>query len=80
MGIKITRRENVYLIIKQLCKESLLMTNGVYGFEASLISQKSGYDRNNVSRELNSLFREEKIIKINGKPVRYLEKESAESI
>lgn len=79
MSIKITRKENVYNKIHQLCEKNLMIKNGLYGYEASLIAQETGYDRNNVSRELNTLFREKKIIKINGKPVRYLTKEAAES-
>ncbi|SKA80012.1 hypothetical protein SAMN05428976_10430 [Clostridium sp. USBA 49] len=41
------------------------------GFSASEISEALGILRNNVSMELNTLLRQDKIIKIKGRPVLY---------
>jgi transcriptional regulatory protein LevR/transcriptional regulator with AAA-type ATPase domain len=50
------------------------------GFSAIEISEKLDILRNNVSMELNALLRQDKIIKIKGRPVLYLEKSSIEDI
>lgn len=44
------------------------------GFSASEISQALGILRNNVSMELNTLLRQNKILKIKGRPVLYIDK------
>ncbi|WP_127836537.1 sigma-54-dependent transcriptional regulator [Clostridium prolinivorans] len=50
------------------------------GFSASEISEALGILRNNVSMELNTLLRQDKIIKIKGRPVLYIDKKSVENI
>lgn len=44
------------------------------GFETSYLSEKLNITRNNVSTELNNLVAEGKVLKILGKPVRYLDR------
>lgn len=50
------------------------------GFSAETISQALDILRNNVSKELNTLSREKRIIKIKGRPVLYLHKESIQEL
>ena len=50
------------------------------GFSAETISEALDILRNNVSKELNTLSREKKIIKIKGRPVLYLDKESFQDL
>lgn len=50
------------------------------GFSAETISLALDILRNNVSKELNTLSREKKIIKIKGRPVLYLDKESFQDL
>ncbi len=55
--------------------------NGIrFGFDAEYIATEVGINRSNASKELNQLIKESIIIKIKGKPVQYLYKESIESI
>lgn len=44
------------------------------GIDSMTISEELSLDRSNVSRDLNELVREDKIVKIIGRPVRFLEK------
>lgn len=71
------RIDKVYLYLeentKQLSKEDLLKASGV---TASEISDKLNILRNNVSKELNELLRMNKIIKIKGRPVGFLHKDT----
>lgn len=50
------------------------------GFSAETISEALDILRNNVSKELNVLSREKKIIKIKGRPVLYLDKEGFQDL
>lgn len=50
------------------------------GFSTVEISEQLDILRNNVSAELNMLLRQDKIIKIKGRPVLYLDKPSVEDI
>ncbi len=50
------------------------------GFEASQIAEELDILRNNVSMELNNLVRQDKVIKIKGRPVLYFDKEALEII
>lgn len=61
------RKEKVYA--------ALMAENDDCGLEASQIAQITGIDRANVSRMLNELEREQYIVKIVGRPVRYMSKE-----
>jgi len=58
-------------------KEDLLENKGV---EATEISEQLNILRNNVSKELNELLRLDKIIKIKGRPVKFLHKANVEKI
>ncbi|EHI97522.1 PTS system transcriptional activator [Clostridium sp. DL-VIII] len=62
----------ILLKSKEFTKEKLLE---VKGFSAQQIGEHFGVLRSNVSRELNNLCREKKIIKIKNRPVLYFEKE-----
>ncbi|HHW02544.1 MAG TPA: sigma 54-interacting transcriptional regulator [Thermoanaerobacterales bacterium] len=53
--------------------------DGRAGFDASFIGGLIGVSRNNTSKELNRLVREGRAIKIEGKPVLYLDKYVLES-
>lgn len=50
------------------------------GFSASEISEALGILRNNVSMELNTLLRQNKILKIKGRPVLYIHKPVVEKL
>ncbi|MBP3039035.1 sigma 54-interacting transcriptional regulator [Bacillaceae bacterium Marseille-Q3522] len=72
-----TRKQKIYEALKELCRKVSLedLENGFSGFETSEMSEITGVIRNNVSKELNTLVREKKIIKIKGHPVHYFDKE-----
>lgn len=50
------------------------------GFTASEIAEELGMLRNNVSMELNELIRQDKVIKLKGRPVLYLDKVEGERL
>lgn len=75
------RIDKVYkYIYENTSKLTLKDLNGKVGFSASEISEELNILRNNVSMELNILLKQDKIIKIKGRPVLYLHKESIEEI
>jgi len=49
---------------------------GQIGFDAQEIADELDILRNNVSKELNELHRQDKIVKFTGRPVRYFDRES----
>lgn len=57
---------------KEFTKEELLE---VKGFSAQQVGEYLGILRSNVSRELNNLCRDKRLIKIKNRPVLYFEKE-----
>ncbi|WP_245754861.1 hypothetical protein [Pelosinus propionicus] len=74
---KMHRKERVYLQLKMLTQEIEFSKYKVLekiGFETTFLSEKLNIARNNVSTELNNLMAEGKVIKILGKPVRYLDR------
>lgn len=75
------RIEKIYCYLdentQKFSMEELLQDNG---FETGEISEALTILRNNVSKELNELLRLDKIIKIKGRPVKYLHKASVERI
>ena len=78
---KLSRKEKVLICLKRLTQEHLNLNNGIrFGFDAEYIATEVGINRSNASKELNQLIKESIIIKIKGKPVQYLDKESVESI
>lgn len=74
-----SRKNKIYQKLKELTI-SLQFKDGInkIGFEAEYIGRLAGIDRANTSRELNKLVKEEKVIKIKGKPVLYLDRKSLE--
>ncbi|GMG95342.1 sigma 54-interacting transcriptional regulator [Tepidimicrobium xylanilyticum] len=78
-----TRKEKVYKVLKDLTDELSLedvKKGSSLGFDAETISDITDIDRSNVSRELNDLVREGRAIKIIGRPVLFLARESLETI
>jgi len=73
LGNMDNRKEKIYTLLKKLTN-SITVGSELSGFDAIYIAQSLGIHRTGSSRELNELVREEKIIKILGKPVLYLEK------
>lgn len=57
--------------------DTLLATGGVTALQ---IAEAVNIQRNNVSADLNQLFREQKLVKINGRPVGYLSLSVAEQL
>ena len=57
---------------KKFTKEKLLK---IKGFSAQEVGEHLDMLRSNVSRELNTLCREKKIIKIKNRPVLYFDRE-----
>lgn len=68
------RKDLIYQYVKKntahLTKEEIEFGNGL---TTSIIAEQLGIIRNNVSKELNELVREEKVIKLSGRPVRYVD-------
>ena len=75
------RIERIYSYIetnsKNFTKNKLLE---IKGFSAQEIGEKLDILRSNVSRELNTLCRDGKIIKIKNRPVLYFDRSSFEEI
>ena len=70
------RSERIYLYIKERSgtfKGQKL--SGQIGFDAQEIADELDILRNNVSKELNELHRQDKIVKFTGRPVRYFDRE-----
>lgn len=75
------RKEKIYNYIKEksfnIQEEEFIK---IGGFSAQQVSEELNILRNNVSKELNELCRESKIIKIKGRPVLYFHRKSLENI
>lgn len=74
---------NVYLEIKRLSADYTIddiKDNIIIGFCAEEIGNKLGIKRNTASAELNKLFNEGHLIKIKGKPVRFIDKRFIEKL
>ncbi|ADL08635.1 sigma-54-dependent transcriptional regulator [Thermosediminibacter oceani] len=73
--LSLKRKDRIYQKLRDLTASlSLSVDNSRLGFEASYIGNLIGIDRSNASRELNSLVKEGKVLKIKGKPVLYLDR------
>lgn len=76
------RKDRIFEVLKELSQgieyEDLL--NGNIEINATVISDITKLDRSNVSRDLNSLVKEKKAIKFNGRPVYFMEKSRVEKI
>lgn len=75
------RSERIYHYIQEkssaYTKEKL---TGQVGFDAQEIAAALDILRNNVSKELNELHRQDRIVKFAGRPVRYFDKETLENL
>lgn len=75
------RSERIYNYIRgkssSYTKEQL---KGQIGFDAQEIAAALDILRNNVSKELNELHRQNKIVKFSGRPVRYFDRETLEKL
>jgi transcriptional regulatory protein LevR/transcriptional regulator with AAA-type ATPase domain len=75
------RSERIYTYIKEKSAEyTKAELKGQAGLDAQEIAGALDILRNNVSKELNELHRQGKIVKFMGRPVRYFDKESLESV
>lgn len=80
MKLKLSRKDKVEGLLKQLTDEHHKLYDSLKtGFDAETIANKLNIDRSNASKELNQLLKEEKVIKIKGKPVLYLHKNKLET-
>lgn len=76
------RKNKIYNLLEELTKTLLknnFCSSSTMGFDAMYISGIINISRENVSRELNNLVKENKVIKISGKPVVYLRKDCIEN-
>ncbi|MBA1335933.1 MAG: NtrC family Transcriptional regulator, ATPase domain [Firmicutes bacterium] len=76
------RKEKVLETLREMCRELTLedIKNGIDGFDAASIGKNAGFNRNNTSKELNALNAEKKVIKIRGRPVYFLDRETVEKV
>jgi transcriptional regulatory protein LevR/transcriptional regulator with AAA-type ATPase domain len=75
------RIDRIYNYIRENSQQyTVEKLTGQIGFDASEISKQLGVLRNNVSMELNVLFKMDKIIKITCRPVLYFDKEVLENL
>lgn len=73
------RSDKIYAYIKEQSSVYTLDTlRGRVGVDAAEIAEKLDILRNNVSMELNALHRQDKIVKILGRPVLYFDKQVLE--
>lgn len=82
------RKERIFAFLTEQCQQFFLRNTyekHIVCFEASWIGSQLGLSRDNVSRDLNQLYREQRVLKIHGKPVRFfpihcLEKHTGKNI
>ena len=75
------RSDKIYEYIRQKSAEYTLDTlKGRVGVDAQEIAEALDILRNNVSMELNALHRQDRIVKILGRPVLYFDKETLEAL
>ena len=68
------RKDKILKTLKIMCQESNENNENLSGITAQMIAAATGIDRSNVSRELNALLLDGKVVKIKGRPTFYLEK------
>jgi transcriptional regulator with AAA-type ATPase domain len=68
------RKDKILKTLKIMCQESNENNENLSGITAQMIAAATGIDRSNVSRELNALMHDGKVVKIKGRPTFYLEK------
>jgi len=75
------RIDRIYSYISEGSQEyKVEQLTGHIGFDATEISEKLDILRNNVSMELNVLFKMDKIIKITSRPVLYFDRQVLEKL
>ncbi|MEG1003635.1 MAG: sigma 54-interacting transcriptional regulator [Clostridium sp.] len=80
-NLPISRKDKVYLKLKELSKGILkekINDCERIGIQTTYIAEVLNISRSNVSKELNSLYKEKKVVKILGKPILYIDKTSLE--
>jgi len=77
-----TRKEKIYNALVLLSENITIekIKKGFKGYEAEEIAEMTNIDRSNVSRELNCLIKEGKIIKITGRPVYFMDRHIVEDL
>ncbi|MCI1858822.1 MAG: sigma 54-interacting transcriptional regulator [Sporolactobacillus sp.] len=72
-----TRKQKIYDVLKELCLKIDVqdLESGFSGYDTATISEMTGFVRPNVSKELNKLVKEQKVIKIKGRPIYYFDKQ-----
>ncbi|MGL4572810.1 MAG: sigma-54-dependent transcriptional regulator [Clostridium sp.] len=81
INLPISRKEKVYFKLKELSENISREQINEYekvGVQTTYIAELLNISRSNVSKELNSLHKEKKVIKILGKPILYIEKTALE--
>lgn len=76
------RKDKIFHTLTSICEEITMdeIMDGFKGFETKYISELSGINRSNTSKELNALYDEQKVMKIKGRPVYYFDKGKLEEI
>lgn len=77
------RKEEIYQIIQKYTSElsvDSFISEQCLGLDATTISIQLGMTRNNVSKEINILVREKKIIRVKSKPALFLDLSSLETL
>ena len=75
------RSDKIYEYIRKRSEEYTLdQLKGRVGIDAQEIAEALDILRNNVSMELNSLHRQDRIVKITGRPVLYFDKDTLERL
>ena len=78
-----TRKDIIFNALKTLSEDVTiedLREELKIGFDAETISNFTNIGRSNASRELNQLVRERRVLKIEGRPVRFIEKEKVDKL
>lgn len=71
------RKDKVYIFLKQECDKLNAKDLVNVGFTAEYIAKELSLARNNISSDLNDLVKDGKVIKIKGRPTKFLDKEWA---
>ena len=75
------RGERIYQYIReQSTKYTKAQLKGTVGLDAQEIAAALDILRNNVSKELNELHRQGRIVKFSGRPVRYFDRDALETL
>lgn len=79
----LSRKEKIFNKLLLECQQIDFTTsdkNYIYGFDAGYLADKLSLRRENVSRDLNLLYRENRLLKIKGKPIHFLPRDLIEGI